>query len=84
MGMERPRPVNEGFAAGASSVFRLCSRFLGMGREMSFVHWERDVEGAGPGGVASTDGSRVRGYSDVEADSDVCDLWEEERNDREE
>lgn len=84
MGMERPRPVKDGFAAGASSVFRLCSRFLGMGREMSFVHWERDVEGAGPGGVASTDGSRVRECSDVEADSGVYNIWGDERNDREE
>lgn len=51
---------------------------------MSFVHWERDVEGAG--GVASTDGSRVRECSDVGVDSDGCNcnIWGDERNDREE
>lgn len=57
---------------------------MGSGFAMSFVHWERDVEGAG--GVASTDGSRVRECSAVGVDSDGCNcnIWGDERKDREE
>lgn len=65
--MERPRPVKEGFAAGAGA-FRFRGSLVGMGLERSFVHRERNVgfEVEAGGNVASLD-SEV-GVTGVEAD----------------
>lgn len=71
--MERPRPVKEGFAAGAGA-FRLRGSLVGMGLERSFVHRERTVGFGAGGGVASLDGWGPGG----ETDSDVCALGGEE------